>query len=121
MRTPADGIHTYRGRVVYARKPHEFTLKDLQRISRAIERTQPDYSQPGWVAILARITQSMLGQLLALVGLSEFSDAVYEFLRGFIEQILRAVPGLEDEILRRNSIEQISSIKKGKEQANGRT
>lgn len=82
------GITTREGRVVYDRKTHKFTEKDLARVMRLMERPA---DSAGLMRYIENLTKEMLDAILALVGLNAFTDDVYIFIRDLIERILSAI------------------------------
>lgn len=89
-----DGIHTKEGRVVYDRRKHEFTLRDVQRI---LEKTKPEAGEetPEYITWLIwfvdNLSEYMVSVILAPVGLSLLADDVVEAIKAAVDELRRAV------------------------------
>lgn len=89
-----DGIKTKSGRVVYDRKEHPFTAKDLERIGRKlVAEVQKPNAEPKIVWALIKVMQTITEELLAAIlgpwGLAGLANEVREVLEDFISSILK--------------------------------
>lgn len=68
MRDPLDGIHTRAGRVVYDRKKHKFTARDLQRIWKKINpELEKDLEDPEKNHLLLEILEEILEEIIQML------------------------------------------------------
>lgn len=95
-RDALDGIKTKAGRVVYDRKQHHFTAKDLERIAQkftpALVEGLPDEKQKEWVETLCSVIDNMSEQLLAIAlqkfGLGIFADDIVDLIKNTVSRLL---------------------------------
>lgn len=92
---PLDGIKTFKGRVVYDRKPHKFTPKDLRRIFKnSLPREIPEDSpeEKIWFDLLQEFLEEVIQYLLTgtqsiyaigiLVAIAKVIDSAISFCKG---------------------------------------
>lgn len=100
-RTRIMPIKTYSGRVVYNRKMHPFSERDIVRIMGKI--SPPDNADDRWfekvVQALRRATLEMLGRLLPFFGEEEVI-AVYDWAYDMVEKVVLEA-GLDDETVKK--------------------
>lgn len=82
---------TWKGRVVYNRKPHIMTAKDAARILAHMNAQQDAQDVPVILRILQRITKYMIESILSLVGAGALTDEVYDLVYGAVDSLLRAL------------------------------
>lgn len=98
---PHPPITTKKGRVVYNRKRHEFTQKDVLRVSGAVFNVSlsknPTASQ--WMQLLEQITIWMLDKILETVTQKQWDDAIASALYYlFRNSLAKFIDRLEDDL-----------------------
>jgi len=91
-----DGIKTKAGRVVYDRKQHPFTPKDLERIAKKFDPATveelPDETQKEWVETMCLVIDNMSEQILAIAlqkyGLGIFADDIVDVIKNTVSKLL---------------------------------
>lgn len=77
---------TKTGRVVYDRKPHFFTVRDVTRCLDSVLAEMVGTTAIG--NLLEKVSVSLLDKILALVGLSDFAKIVYTWLLNVVGRII---------------------------------
>lgn len=94
---------TYRGRVVYDRRLHHFSLRDIERILASIsedKKNEGPRSILDWVSkFFEMVDKFLLSRILALVGAEKFADALYDFLFRLFKYLLSIRPPTAEEEL----------------------
>lgn len=86
MRPDGKQHRTQLGRVVYHRKPHIWSEKDLDRILRYIDARQRIQNPFG---ILELLSKKMIATILSGIGLERLTDEAYQALYGLVDRLLR--------------------------------
>lgn len=81
---------TVQGHVVYDRPVHYWTTKDLKRLIDRMDFEPEELNPDSLIDLIREVTKLMLQKILALVGLDEATDAVYEILYTTVDQILKS-------------------------------
>lgn len=90
-----EAILTRKGRVVYNRKPHQFTNSDLLRVAAGIYDINPT-SSTGILLILERITIWMLDKILDKITAKDLDEGIssllYYYIRNSLAKIIDRLP-----------------------------
>jgi hypothetical protein len=104
---PTDRPHwTRTGRVVYSRKKHEWSAKDIRRIINFLyppEELSAEQQGSWFFEILRQINEFMLARILAIVGLEAAAGAVERFLESMVNWLFNNV--LFQSLMERQSFE----------------
>lgn len=94
-------LRTYSGRIVYPRKVHTFTERDVARIMAKI--SPPDNADNSWygkvIQAIKDATISMLERLLPFMGEKEVV-AIYDWAYDIVDKIITSA-GLDDATVRK--------------------
>lgn len=89
---------TLTGRVVYDRKIHRWSTKDLSRIINAVAEGHDDL--PWWSQLFEFIDKLLLRIALSKLGLGKYADLVYNYGIMVLTLTTEALAGLSDAKLR---------------------
>jgi len=109
--TPGEPKRTWRGRVVYERKLHRFTIKDWARIGRQIPPPEDLFEALRLVPVLfnvtSDITRYILGKVLSYRDTLKVYDRVKEIMKDVCYELLRTLPWNDQ---RMKNVEMLLSI-----------
>lgn len=90
--------HTCRGRVVYNRPKHTFSLKDLARVQKAVASSVEVSDDPDTIQIIVTIidnfSEMILESMLAPIGASFLADEIVDALKSLVDKALSGIEKL---------------------------
>jgi len=94
---------TNKGRVVYDRKPSQFTPRDLERIglklAKNLEKPAPGYEKQDFAVLLTKVLQTVTEELLAIMlssfGAAGLSNELRETLEDLVGSVLSGLESLD--------------------------